>query len=155
MKSVSQKDVTKKLHIHLEQQKHTVNKSCKFHLLQSCFKPGRWYCWMDKMLHKLGCFTVKEWNSCELVWHILFTLKVHQEIQVALCCCFSTQLFFETQKSLADWLTNFPLVPGNLAGKSYLILSGEFVYYHEKGKARHRGRRWSPKATRKVQIIGA
>ena len=24
---------------------------------------------------------------------------------------------------------------GNFAGKSYLILSGEFVYYHEKGKA--------------------
>lgn len=24
---------------------------------------------------------------------------------------------------------------GNLAGKTYLILSGEFVYYHEKGKA--------------------
>ena len=25
---------------------------------------------------------------------------------------------------------------GNLAGKSYLLLTGEFAYYHEKGKAR-------------------
>ncbi len=49
--------------------------------------------------------------------------------------CFSTHIF-ET------WLACIFAAPGNLAGKSYLILSGEFVYYHEKGKARNDDTLW-------------
>lgn len=121
---------------------YTVKKHV-FHLLQSCFKPGRLYCWMDKMLRKLGCSTVKEWNSCGIyLISTNLTYFVHLKSSsrnTSGSMLFASQLnlfFLKPQKTwLTGWPSYFPLVPGNLAGKSYLILSGEFVYYHEKGKA--------------------
>ena len=89
---------------------YTVKKHV-FHLLQSCFKPGRLYCWMDKMLRKLGCFTVKEWNSCGIyLISTNLTYFVHLKSSsrnTSGSMLFASQLnfFFETPKNLADWLT--------------------------------------------------
>ena len=155
MKSVSQKDVTKKLHV--SNKNIYSKKSCKFHLLQSCFKPGRLYCWMDKMLRKLGCFAVKEWNSCGIyLISTNLTYFVHLKSlsrNTSGSMLFASQLnfFFWNPKKLG-WLAGhriFRWFQATSQAKAIWSSAANSCTTTRRGRlAAMGGRRSSPKATR-------
>lgn len=117
------------------------------------------------MLRKLGCFTVKEWNSCGIyLISTNLTYFVHLKSSsrnTSGSMLFASQLnfFFETPKNLADWLTNriFRWFQATSQAKAIWSSAANSCTTTRRGRlAAMGGRRSSPKATRKeVQIIGA